>query len=132
VSEKEMVKESDEKSFGFERPKIKIMMPLSGLHLVYDSRLYKIVSKIERFIIYHFVPRKCYCCTCGDCQLRADGREYWYCLHFKNNICLICCVFDSVGENYKECSICSHDKDRDHFDNSELNDLWRVKDDDYT
>ena len=128
-----MVKESNEKSKGFKRQKVKIIMSLSGLHLVYNSRIYKIVSKIERFIIHHFVPRKCYCCTCGDCQLGADSREYWYCPHFKNNICTICCIYDSLGEHYEECSSCPHDKDRDYCDNINLNDLWKVKNyEDYT
>lgn len=116
-----MVKESDEKSFGFKRQLVKIRMPLSGLHLVYDSRLYKIVSKIERFITHHFIPRKCWACDCGDCQTGQEGREYWYCLHFKNNTCSICCIYDSYGLDWEECSFCSHDKDRDfEYDDIEV------------
>jgi len=107
----------------------KVKMALSGIILDYQSKQYSILSKIERFIIHHFFPRKCWACNCGSCQLAEDGRKYWYCPHLKNNICTICCIYDSLGETWKECYFCSHDQDRDRcWDTADLNKLWEPKD----
>ena len=95
---------------------------------VYPS--HSIWYKIKKFIITHFFPTRCYECSCTDCQMGEDGREYWYCPHLKNDICTICCVYDSLGEDYPECISCEHDKDRALFDDGNvysLNDLWEPK-----
>jgi hypothetical protein len=72
-------------------------------------------DRIERFIVKNFFPLRCYCCSCVECQLGGLDREYWYCPHLKNDICTVCCIYDSVApdRNYKECAFCSHDQDRE-------------------
>lgn len=65
------------------------------------------VSKIK---IY-----KCSACSCGDCREGKTGREYWFCPHFNDDICSICCIYDSTASdmNFDECATCIHDKDRE-------------------
>jgi hypothetical protein len=52
--------------------------------------------------------RKCYCCDCIDCQEKRYREDWWYCPHLKNNICDVCCTFDSLDPdwNWKECGTC--------------------------
>lgn len=71
--------------------------------------------KIKELIVNTFFPKLCYACSCTDCQLMADGRSYWYCPHLRNDICSICCIYDSTDPhwNWKECSFCGHDEDRE-------------------
>lgn len=96
----------------------------TGIKVKYPSKWQSFISKIERFIVGNFFPRRCYCCKCVDCQLSADGREYWYCLHLKADICSVCCWYDSLDPNWnwKECAFCSHDKDRERIPGE----LWEV------
>ena len=69
---------------------------------------------IRAFQRYNFlyrwfkINRKCYGCKCKDCQETNFRKEWWYCPHLKNNICDVCCIFDSLASDYnwEECKVC--------------------------
>jgi len=54
---------------------------------------------------------RCKGCECDE----TEHDEYWYCPHFKGEICDVCCLYDSMAPdwNFEECNTCEHDKDRD-------------------
>jgi hypothetical protein len=69
-----------------------------------------IVSLIK--IIKHRNPNKrCKCCECDE----SEHDVYWYCPHFKGDICEVCCIYDSLDPNWnwEECCTCIHDQERD-------------------
>lgn len=96
------------------------------------SYIKKVIKVFQRYnFLYRIfkINRKCYCCGCRDCQETELRSEWWYCPHLKNNICEVCCIYDSLGTNcnWKECKTCPEEWKRvDITDKKRMKELgWK-------